>query len=56
MVKGIIHNSFYLRNHRKENLSSLLGYSQGTDMDIYDFKFGENEELLEIHMNEENEK
>lgn len=56
MVKGIIHNSFYLKNHRKENLSSLFGYSQGTDMDMYDFKFGENGVLLEIHKKKEKEK
>ncbi len=48
-MKGIIHNSFYLRNHRKENLASLFGMSQGSDMDMYDFDFDEKGALEVIH-------
>lgn len=45
----IIHNAFYTRNTRKENLSSLFGLSQGTDMDMYDYEFGKDGELIAIH-------
>ena len=37
--KGIRHNSFYVRNQRKENLNCLFGMSQGTDMNMYDYEF-----------------
>lgn len=47
--KGVEHNSQPLRNQRKEKLKTLFGMSQGTDMDMYDFKFGKNSELKEIH-------
>lgn len=45
----IIHNSFYVRNTRKENLSTLFGLSQGTDMDMYDYEFGPGGKLKVIH-------
>lgn len=48
-VKGILHNSFYTQNVWKENLSTLFGMSQGTDMDMYDYEFGPNGELEVIH-------
>lgn len=48
-MKGIIHNQQPSRNHRKENLASLFGMSQGTDMDMYDYEFGENGALDVIH-------
>lgn len=48
-MKGVIHNSFYLPNHRKENLASLFEMSQGTDMNMYDFDFDENGALEVIH-------
>lgn len=48
-MKGVIHNQQPSRNHRKENLASLFGYDQGTDMDMYDFEFGENGALEVIH-------
>ncbi len=30
-MKGLIHNSFFTRNERKENLSSLFGMEQRAD-------------------------
>lgn len=48
-MKGIVHNSFYLRNHRKENLANLFGIPQGTDMDMYDYEFDENGALKVIY-------
>lgn len=53
MQNGIIHNSFYVKNERKENLNSLFGMDQGTDM--YDYEFGENGELKVIHTEEQKE-
>ena len=47
--KGLIHNSFFVRNQREEHLSSLFGMDQGTDMDMYDYDFGENGALEVIH-------
>ncbi len=48
-MKGVIHNQQPSRNHRKENLTSLFGMSQGTDMDMYDYDFGEKGVLKVIH-------
>lgn len=48
-MKGVNHNSQPSRNHRKENLASLFGMSQGTDMAMYDYEFGENGALEVIH-------
>lgn len=48
-MKGVIHNQQPSRNHRKENLASLFGMSQGTDMDMYDYDFDENGALEVIH-------
>lgn len=47
--KGLIHNSFFVRNQRKENLSSLFGMDQGTDMDMYDYEFDKENQLTIIH-------
>lgn len=55
MQNGIIHNSFYVKNERKENLNSLFGLSQGSDMDMYDYEFGKNGELKVIHTEEQKE-
>lgn len=48
-MKGVNHNSQPSRNHRKENLASLFGMSQETDMDMYDYEFGQNGALEVIH-------
>lgn len=45
----IIHNAFYTRNTRKENLSCLDGLPQGPDMDMYDYEFDKDGELIAIH-------
>lgn len=50
-IKGIQHNSFYVKNSHKEKLSSLWGMSWGTDMDVYDFEFYPNGALKVIHKN-----
>lgn len=55
MQNGIIHNSFYVKNERKENLNSLFGMDQGTDMDMYDYEFGKDAELKVIHTEEQKE-
>lgn len=47
--KWLIHNSFYVRNQRKENLSSLYGLPQNLDMDMYDYEFDEKGQLAKIH-------
>lgn len=39
----------------KENLNSLFGMDQGTDMDIYDYEFGKNGVLKVIHTEEQKE-
>lgn len=52
MEKGkysIIHNAFYTRNTRKENLSCLDGLPQGSDMDMYDYEFDKDGGLIAIH-------
>lgn len=51
--KGIIHNSFFVRNQRIEKTNSLFGLDQGTDMDMYDYEFDEKGELIVIHKNQE---
>lgn len=51
-IEGLQHNSFYVRNQRKEKLSSLWGMSQGTDMDMYDYEFnpdGSLKKIIKIH-------
>ena len=48
-MKGLIHNSFFIRNCRKENLSSLIGMEQSTDIDMYNYEFGSNGQLKVIH-------
>lgn len=47
--KGLIHNSFFVRNQREEHLSSLFGMDQGTDMDMYDYEFDKENQLTIIH-------
>lgn len=47
--KGLIHNSFFVRNQREEKLSALFGMDQGTDMDMYDYEFDEKSQLTIIH-------
>lgn len=47
--KGLIHNSFFVRNQREEKLSTLFGMDQGTDMDMYDYEFDEKSQLTIIH-------
>lgn len=49
MQKGIIHNSFFVRNQRVENLNSLFGLEQGTDMDMYDYEFDKEGKILVLH-------
>ena len=46
---GVVHNAFYVRNTRQEKLSCLDGLPQGTDMDMYDYEFGEDGALKVIH-------
>ena len=48
-MNGFIKNSFFVRNTRKEKLSTLFGMSQGTDMDMYDYEFNKEGELTVIH-------
>lgn len=48
-MKGLIHNSFFVRNQRKENLSSLFAMDQGTDMDMYDYEISKEGGLTVIH-------
>ena len=50
-IKGIVHNAFYTRNERKENVKSLFGIEHGTDMDMYDYEIGEAGEIKVIHKN-----
>lgn len=47
-IKGLEHNSFYVQNQRKENLSSLFGLSQSTDRDMYDYEFNPDGSLKKI--------
>ncbi len=46
---SIIHNAFYTRNTRKENLACLDGLPQGPDMDMYDYELDEEGALIKIH-------
>ena len=48
-MEGIQHNSFFLRNKRIENLFCLLGLSQGSDMDRYNYEFDEDGRLVVYH-------
>lgn len=50
-MKGMHHNSFFVRNQRVENLGSLFGMNQGTDMDMYDYEFDKEGQLTVIHAN-----
>lgn len=45
---SVIHNAFYTRNTRKENLKCLYGLPQNPDMDMYDFEFYEDGRLKTI--------
>lgn len=47
--KGLIHNSFFVRNQRDEKLSTLFGIDQGTDMNMYDYEFDEKSQLTIMH-------
>ncbi len=47
----IIHNAFYVRNTRKENLKCLDGLPQNIDMDMYDFEFDEDGGIKAIQKN-----
>lgn len=55
-MKGLIHNSFFVRNQRKENLSSLFGMDQGTDMDMYDYEFSKEGQFTVIRSQKKQEK
>lgn len=46
---SMVHNAFYVKNTREENLSSLYGLPQSSDMDMYDFEFHENGEIKAVH-------
>lgn len=49
MKEWLIHNAFYLRNTRKENLNCLYGLPQSPDMEIWDqFEFDEKGQLIKM--------
>lgn len=50
-IKGIVHNAFYTREERKENVKCLLGIEHGTNVDMYDYEIGEEGELKVIYKN-----
>lgn len=52
----MIHNAFYTRNTRRENLKCLDGLPQGPDMDMYDYEWNVDGGLKAIHKKVDPEK
>ncbi len=49
MKEWLIHNAFYVRNTREENLNNLYGLPQSSDMDMWDYEFDEKGQLIKMH-------